>query len=264
MTAVSVSIITPTCNRARFMPRIAHCVLSQKVDWEWHVLDDSAAPDPYMESLAARDPRVHYRHSPDPISIGAKRNAMIEAARAPFIAHFDDDDIYGPDYLARMLEVQRHTGVDMLKLSGFFLYAPASDFFGYLDLTAVRGWHYELTKDGYTTVNFSGEKEPGKEYMVFYGFSYLYRREPALAQPYLDISLFEDARFAQSWINGGYSMSFTSYATRECLHWIHPTATARSYSAYRIPSFLLPQLFPVCAELRDAYPQAVDRPGQGQ
>jgi glycosyltransferase involved in cell wall biosynthesis len=242
------------------MPRIARCVFTQKVPWEWHILDDSPEPDPFMQRLAAQDPRVHYVHSAVPLTIGAKRNAMIRSAQAPFIAHFDDDDIYGPDYLERMLGMQAQCGADMLKLSGFFLYAPASDFFGYLDLLAVKGWHYELTATGYTTVDFSDEKQPGKEFMVFYGFSYLYRREPALEQPYLDISLFEDARFAQSWVNNGYTMSFTNCAARDCLHWIHPTSTARSYSAYRLPPFLLPELFPICTELQKAYPLAVDRP----
>jgi glycosyltransferase involved in cell wall biosynthesis len=259
MSSPRVSIITPTRDRARFMPRIARCVFWQKMDWEWHVLDDSPEPDPFMQQLAAQDGRVHYVHSPTRMTIGAKRNAMIGAAQAPFIAHFDDDDLYGPDYLVRMFEVQAHTRTEMIKLSGFFLYAPASDFFGYLDLLGVKGWHYELMADGFTTVDFSNDKEPGKEFRVFYGFSYLYRREPALEQPYLDISLFEDARFAQSWVNNGHTMSFTNYTMRDCLHWIHPTSTARSYSAYRIPSFLLGELFPICAELQAAYPLAAGR-----
>ena len=55
MNSPRVSIITPTRDRARFMPRIARCVFWQKTDWEWHVLDDSAEPDSFMQQLAAQD-----------------------------------------------------------------------------------------------------------------------------------------------------------------------------------------------------------------
>ena len=32
---------------------------------------------------------------PEPMTIGAKRNALCDAAKSKIIAHFDDDDFYG-------------------------------------------------------------------------------------------------------------------------------------------------------------------------
>lgn len=264
MTSPRVSIVTPTRERARFLPRIAHCVLSQRVDWEWRVLDDSAAPDPFMRQLAARDARVHYVHDPAPVSIGAKRNALVAASRAPVIAHFDDDDVYTPAYLERMLGALEHSHADLLKLSAFFLYAPACDFFGYTDLAQARGWHYELTPGGFAPFDMEGERAVGQDFLVFYGFSCVYRREPALRLPYEDISLLEDARFAAALVNGGYKLATTHYATRDCLHWVHPASTARTIAGYRIPTFLLPELFPLCAELDAAHPLVATAPSPSQ
>lgn len=249
MSAPLVSIITPTREREQFLLRIAQCVLAQTVPWEWWVLDDSAAANPYMQGLAGHDPRVHYIHSPVPMSIGAKRNTMIAAAQAPHIAHFDDDDVYGPAYLEHMLGVLTNHETDMVKLSQFFLYAPACDFLGYIDLNIRTGWHYELAGANVTPVEFRNELQLGEDFIVFYGFSFVYRRDLALSLPYEDINLFEDARFATAWINRGHRLATTNRTARDCIRWVHPGATSRTYSSYRIPTFLMHGLFPFWAQL---------------
>lgn len=221
----------------------------QKVAWQWLVHDDSPAPDPFMQDLAAHDPRVQYTYDPVTSSIGAKRNALVDGAQAPYIAHFDDDDVYGPDYLARMVGTLQHNRADMIKLSGFYLYAPASDFLGYSDLSRRSGTFFELTRDGFKLEEFAGERELGEDFIVFYGFSYVYRREPALKVRYEDVSMFEDAKFAEAWVKAGHTIAMTDLPARDCLRWIHPGATSRTYSTYRIPSFLLHQLLPFMAPL---------------
>ena len=87
--------------------------------WEWLVLDDSAEPS----ALLARDDdsRLRYFHQRLGASIGAKRNALIEAARGEVIVHFDDDDYYAPNYIAEMLSYLNRN-VDLVKLSGWFTY----------------------------------------------------------------------------------------------------------------------------------------------
>lgn len=252
MTAPQVSIITPTRGRPQFLRRIARCVFSQTVPWEWLVLDDSEEPNAYMQGLANRDPRVHYLHNAKVTSIGEKRNAMIASARAPYVAHFDDDDIYGPAYLERMLGIMRHGQADLLKLSGFYLYSPACDFLGYVDLNARTGWRFELTAETFTLVEFRDEKAVDQDFILFYGFSFVYRRDLAVAQPFENINLFDDARFAIDWANRGCKLGTTSLPARDCLRWVHPGATSRTYSQYRIPTFLMPELFPFLAQLNAA------------
>jgi glycosyltransferase involved in cell wall biosynthesis len=252
VTTPEVTIITPTRNRAQFLRRAAQCVFAQAVAWEWRVHDDSPAPDEWMQALAARDPRVHYVHEPMVRSIGAKRNMLIAAARASCIAHFDDDDVYGPGYLQNMVGALKHHGADMLKLSGFYLYAPASDFLGYTDLNVRSGRFFELSDGGCTVADFTGDRELGADFIGFYGFSYVYRRDAALRLPYQDINLFDDARFAESWAQDGRRIAMTDFAARHCLRWVHPGATSRTYSIYRIPTFLLNELFPFMAALDPA------------
>ena len=253
MTAPCVSITTPARLRTQFLPRIARCVLAQTVSWEWVVHDDSPTPDAFMQRLARDDARVRYIHSPEPMTIGAKRNAMIDAACSPHIAHFDDDDVYTPTYLEHMLATMTQAKADMLKLSGFFLYAPACDFFGYLDLQAATGWHFHVTGDNFVPIDLRGENKPGEEFPVFYGFSYLYRRDLAMKLYFEDVSLFEDARFAVAWVNRGYNFATTNFAARECLHYVHPGSTARTLATYRIPNFMMHDLFPYCAQLDAEY-----------
>lgn len=90
----AVSIVTPTANRDNYLPALARCVMRQQVSWEWLVLDDSPEPSRFMRDLAGSDRRIRYTHLSEPMSIGAKRNRLIDMAEASVIAHFDDDDHY--------------------------------------------------------------------------------------------------------------------------------------------------------------------------
>ncbi|MEW5310490.1 MAG: hypothetical protein WDW38_002285 [Sanguina aurantia] len=125
--------------------RIAACVLAQqRIDWEWLVLDDSPIPSAFMQELAQRDPRVRYWHGTVRQRIGSKRNQLIALAAADVIAHFDDDDHYGPGYLNRMVGLLQEQDADLVKLSAFYMLAPEArqagqvepGFFGYMDLNA--------------------------------------------------------------------------------------------------------------------------------
>ena len=93
-----VSIITPTKDRQELLPALWDCVRAQsEQDFEWLVHDGS----PQRASIfdAIDDPRVRYMHLPGQMRIGAKRNALCDAAKGEIIAHFDDDDFYGPRYI---------------------------------------------------------------------------------------------------------------------------------------------------------------------
>jgi glycosyltransferase involved in cell wall biosynthesis len=46
------------------------------------------------------DPRIRYVHRSQRMTIGAMRNLACDMARGEFIAHWDDDDWYGPTRLA--------------------------------------------------------------------------------------------------------------------------------------------------------------------
>jgi glycosyltransferase involved in cell wall biosynthesis len=241
----AVSIITPTAGREPFLPAIARCVLRQQVDWEWLVLDDSTQPSLFMQQLAASDARVRYMYHAGPrLSIGAKRNRMIEAARAPVIAHFDDDDHYGATYLASMLGMLRDNGAQLIKLSSFFLYAPKTQFFGFMDLRAKVGTHYALTGSTVEQVDFHEKMQIGADFILFYGFSYVYEKSLMALSAYDDVNLCDDESFIRPLVQAGCKVIAADDSEGSCLHLVHPQSTSRCFAAWRMPPFLLPRLFP--------------------
>ncbi|SAL74508.1 glycosyl transferase group 2 family protein [Caballeronia peredens] len=240
-----VSIITPTANRHAFLPALARCVMRQTAAWEWLVHDDSPEPCRFMQALAAADSRVRYFHdSTRRLSIGTKRNALISEARAPIIAHFDDDDFYAPHYLADMLRLMREQDARLIKLSEFYVYAPGAGFFGYMDLNAKTGTHFMLTGARVEVVEFHEKKQIGEDFIMFYGFSYVYDKDLARACPFDDVSLYEDEYFVRKVIAQEGKVIAVDDRGASCLHLVHPASTSRCFSRYTMPLFLMPRLFP--------------------
>ncbi|TAN08501.1 MAG: glycosyltransferase family 2 protein [Rhodanobacteraceae bacterium] len=240
-----VSIITPTFGRARFLPALARCVAQQQqVDWEWLVLDDSPAPNDWMREQGARDPRIRYRHSPARLTIGAKRGQLVAMARGDLIAHFDDDDYYAPHYLADMARLLTERHADLVKLSAFFLYAPQAGLLGYMDLNAPDGPQYMPVAAKVSAVDPHDVMPIGDDFVLCYGFSYVYRRALAAAAQFADVDLGEDDNFIRAVVAAGHRVETVDDVRQSCLHVVHPNSTSRCFARYRLPAFLLPQLFP--------------------
>lgn len=240
----NISIITPTANREAFLPAIARCVARQQVDWEWLVLDDSPQPSTFMSRLADTDPRVRYYWSKTPMSIGAKRNFLVGESRGDLIAHFDDDDHYASHYLATMARLLRESGAQLMKLSTFWMYAPHTQFLGYMDLNARVGLHYVLKGKEVSTVTFHEKMQIGADFILFYGFAYVYRKTLFEIARFDDVNLCEDESFIRRVVESGQKVLAAEDTQASCLHLIHPASTSRCFSRHSLPVFLLPRLFP--------------------
>lgn len=240
----TVSIITPTKQREAFLPRIAACVQSQSIDWEWLIYDDSPQPSAFLTQLSNTDSRIHYRHDPtDSISLGQKRNELIEQARGEFIAHFDDDDYYGEHYLAQMLHSMQVEQADFVKLASFYMLSPGNGFFGYMDLKEQTGWHFTLDGNHIGLEQMTEKRRLGDDFVLFYGFSYVYRRSVWVQSPFLNMDLREDAQFAADAIRNNAKLFALDGSDIACLHTIHPDSSSRCFASHRLPLFLLPKLF---------------------
>ncbi len=101
----SVSVIMPTYNRARLLPRAIRSVLAQTyTDFELIVVDD-ASPDETPEVAASlANPRLRYLRQPTNRGVSAARNTGVEAARGEIIVFVDDDDRVDAEFLAVMVE----------------------------------------------------------------------------------------------------------------------------------------------------------------
>jgi glycosyltransferase involved in cell wall biosynthesis len=239
-----VSIITPTGNRERFLPAIARCVSRQHVAWEWLVLDDSPQPSAFMQKLSQTDSRIRYTHVTQRMSIGSKRNHVISEAQGSIIAHFDDDDHYASHYLSRMVNLLEDNQAALIKLSGFYMYAPHTEFLGYMDLNAEVGLHYELTGTMTRQVEFHSKMKIGKDFILFYGFAYVYRKSLSAVAHFDDIDLGDDESFIRRVVQNRNNVIAADDQTQSCLHLIHPASTSRCFSRYSMPPFILQRLFP--------------------
>jgi hypothetical protein len=141
-----ISLITPTRNREDFLKDQYERLLSQThVNWEWLILDDSAEQSSFGK--ACKDTRIKYFHTGDNnvLSIGEKRNKLIEQARGDWIAHIDDDDIYGGNYLSILSEYVNVKGADLTYLRSWY-FIDENGHAGYYSSSAVlpkiEGWGF--------------------------------------------------------------------------------------------------------------------------
>ncbi len=108
----------PTRDRAsRLRAALSSALAQQGVSLEVIVVDDGSAPDAAaaVSALTAVPVRV-IRHE-EPRGVSLARNAGIEAARAPWIAFLDDDDLWAPGKLAAQLARAQETGAGLVYTS---------------------------------------------------------------------------------------------------------------------------------------------------
>jgi glycosyltransferase involved in cell wall biosynthesis len=234
-----VSIITPTKNRQAFLPALWECVRNQSFsNIEWLIHDGSPQPAPMFAGI--KDSRVRYMHTPQPMSIGAKRNDLCRAAKGEIIVHFDDDDFYGPHYVQNMIKFMTDQKADFVKLFGFFLYHQQHNALAYWDLEIDLPLHFILRP------NNPPFPHPNKGHMSGlwgYGFSYVFRRTVWDAVSFPDRNHGEDEPFADA-----ARQNFKAAGMRDfdhtCIHVIHANNTAVTYPQQLLPPQLLPGLFP--------------------
>ena len=109
-----VSIITPTYNRRKFIPRLISYILKQtypRERMEWVLLDDGtdSVEDliaPYKSKL-----EIQYIRSEEKLTIGAKRNRLHAMARGEILVTMDDDDWYSPERVSHAVaSLRSHKG----------------------------------------------------------------------------------------------------------------------------------------------------------
>lgn len=231
-----VSVVCPTSEKRHpFHPLLWECFSKQLYEpKELIVIDTGDRPSAFFEHKAKEDRRIVYRffrvldsregnkmdavlcHDSRGIrslseltgtkqprrsekeawSLGLKRNVANHLARGAAIAHFDDDDLYAPDYLSFMMQNlfqaeedgMRHTcGSSGLTaaaatLSEWHMVNIADQSFGFLNpLTDSL-----LEKDGMGM---------GMSIAMGFGFSYIYTRAAWELVPFPDVEYSEDGEF---------------------------------------------------------------------
>lgn len=236
--APTASIITPTWNREALLPSAYRSFIAQTdVSLEWIIIDDSKEPSAFIASL--KDPRIIYRHLPSKTTIGEKRNIAIDLAGGEIIAHFDDDEIYAPNYISTMLEHLYSQEADFAKLSAFFLYSTIHKKFAYWDLMHTSGLHFRWDEGPMTVLNFPENSKRFSDNYLGFGFSYLYTKQMWAKQPFESVSFNEDGIFATAARARGARMAFPADETGLCLHVVHESNTSVSFPQSILPERLV-------------------------
>lgn len=101
-----VSVVTPTYNRAGFLPQAVESVLAQTFgDFELIVVDDGSTDDtPEVMRSYLQDPRVRYLTQPNQ-GQSVARNRGIAEAKGEYICFLDSDNAWREDKLEKSLAV---------------------------------------------------------------------------------------------------------------------------------------------------------------
>ena len=103
----AVSVVTPFFNAGLLFKETAESVFRQSLQqWEWIVVDDGSDCQESTELLrvyANKDPRVRPIRSETRCGPAAARNMGVRAARSPYVAFLDADDLFEPTALEKWL-----------------------------------------------------------------------------------------------------------------------------------------------------------------
>ena len=239
-----VSIITPTFDREKHLPQILGCIASQDYpDFEWLILDDSPAPSQVLGNIAGSN--IRYEHISNRVSIGEKRNRLVEQAKGEIIVHFDDDDFYAADYVSTLVAAIQDKDAGLLNLRGWFLYDFRSRFFGYWDLNVKEGLHFECGDQAVRLTMLTKDKNGGLVHNhLGFGFGWAYRKEVWQRSHFPDKDWNEDGEFALAAAEN-FKLDGISDDRGICLHILHASNTSICFPQYQLPAFMLRQYFPL-------------------
>jgi len=158
--------------------------------------------------------------------------------------NFDDDDVYAPNYIEKMVAELEERNLAALTLSAWYDYHVKSGRCGFVDPTAMHDLDVlyqneaDMENSGKTAKEMKILRDEAVEQAVFgYGFSYAHRRGPALSHPYPDSWFGEDLIFMRQlrWAFGSRSVGLMRDEQGICLHMMHGANTADSVAHRSVP-----------------------------
>jgi glycosyltransferase involved in cell wall biosynthesis len=192
-----ISVVLPTFNSSAYLEPAIESVLAQTFrDFELLVCDDGSTDRTVdvVERMAARDGRVRLlRHGFR--SVSRNCNAAIEAARFPWIARLDGDDLMLPERLERQAEAAARD--------------PSVVLWGsHTGLINGKGRLLRVVRSGPEDEAAYRAARDGGRFVLIHGPSVMFRRDLALRL-------------------GGYDPRFDSIEDLDLLHRMIPHGTVR-------------------------------------
>ena len=116
-----VSCIMPTRNRREFVPKAIEYFLRQTYPNKQLVIGEDAG-DPIPDDVLCVHGNVWAQICHKGLTLGAKRNVLVEACCDSLIAHWDDDDWYGPERLQLQVDAMQAQHADVCGLDSPLFY----------------------------------------------------------------------------------------------------------------------------------------------
>lgn len=240
MKTSKVSIITPTFNRSHFLNLVLECVMSQSyLNLEWIILDDSPAPDLDLQKKLKSN--MKYIYSEKKLSVGEKRNQLIEATSGEYIVHFDDDDFYGQDYIQTLMDHMTQQQADFCILSGFYCFHLDKKVLGYYKTHIKKGLAYKFFKDGAQALALETQNIPWIH--LCFGWSYIFKKEVWRKAPFQKINVFEDRSFVMDAIKNQFKISFYEDQNGMTFHSVHKKSSSVCFPQFIMPHHLKKKIF---------------------
>lgn len=223
-----VSCISPTTPERHLFHEIAlyRCFQAQThPDLELIVVDTGAAPSPFFTSKSFKDDRVTYLWQAQHQTIGEKRNLAIQHATGDIICHFDDDDLYAPEYIATMVACMEAEDADFVKLSAWLIHDLQTGDTGLFDAPSGMP-HPSLA-------------QLSEQFLYTYGFSFLYRRALFPTFSFAATSWGEDQDILKRVRDAGRTLALYRDLAGICLHNQHGENCSRSFAHVAVSRTLL-------------------------
>mmetsp|Transcript_61767 Transcript_61767/g.144904 ORF Transcript_61767/g.144904 Transcript_61767/m.144904 type:complete len:566 (-) Transcript_61767:94-1791(-) len=239
-----VSIVAPSMSkRQHYHENLWRCFEAQTwADKELIVVETyEDQPSKFLQQKAMADERiVHITMKVQPgkdFTVGLKRNMTLHMATGEYIVNFDDDDLYAPGYVTKMVSLMQKERLVGVTLSAWYNYYIGKGVCTFSDPESWDEW-----------VDEAAELD---DILYGYGFSYTHRRQAALLFPYPNVGFAEDAPFFLKLreVYGDDKVLLHKDTEGLCLHIMHRANSAqvlgsRTVSAQEIASLAVACLTP--------------------
>lgn len=235
-----VSIITPTFNRSFFLNLVFECVLSQKYkNIEWIILDDSDSADSSFKNKVAKN--IKYIHSDKKLSVGEKRNHLINKSSGEFIVQFDDDDFYGPEYISTLMNVIESKKADFVLMAGFYCLHLDKKILGYYKTQVKKGLAFKFHKEGIDIVALEKQNIPWIH--LCYGWSYFFKKDVWKKSSFNQVDVFEDRGFLMDAVKNKFQVIFFEDTEGIAFHSVHKKSSSVCFPQFILPPHLNKKIF---------------------
>jgi glycosyltransferase involved in cell wall biosynthesis len=144
-----VSVIVSAYNRPELLALSIASVCNQTYGaLEIIVQDDSTNDECAAVVQAAGDSRVRYTHNSPALGTAANLLAGYRKATGTYFCTLNDDDLYGPDYIERMVEKLEGNASLSVAFSDHFIIDGTGAILTERTERSTRDWHRETLRDG--------------------------------------------------------------------------------------------------------------------